>query len=139
MAEKEKVIAKPKPKPRPKPKPKVKAEKEQKEITAAPPEGEKKEIEEGKPAREGLEERIYTIPLRRAWLVSRYKRVPKAVKLVRNFVLRHMKAESIVISNDLNEELWSRGIQKPPRRIRVKAEKDKEGVVTVYPAEARGD
>jgi len=137
MAEKEKVAAKPKPKP--KPKPKVKAEEEQQEITVPPPEGEKKEIEEVKPEKERLEERIYTIPLRRAWIVSRRKRTPKAVKLVRDFVLRHMKAESIVISNDLNEELWSRGIQKPPRRVRVKAEKDKEGVVTVYPAEARGD
>lgn len=135
MAEKEKGVAKPKLKP----KPKVKAEEEQKELTPSPPEGEKKEIEEVKPEKEGLEERIYTIPLRRAWIVSRRKRTPKAVKLVRDFVLRHMKAESIVISNDLNEELWSRGIQKPPRRIRVKAEKDKEGVVTVYLAEARGD
>jgi large subunit ribosomal protein L31e len=137
MAAKEKVSAKPKPKP--KPKPKVKVEEEQKELITPSPEEGKKEIEEVKPEKEGLEERIYTIPLRRAWIVSRRKRTPKAVKLVRDFVLRHMKAESIVISNDLNEELWSRGIQKPPRRIRVKAEKDKEGVVTVYPAEARGD
>jgi len=132
MAEKEKAIAKPKTKP--KPKPKVKAEKERKEITKPPLKEEKKEVEEVKPEKEGLEERIYTIPLGRAWLVSRRKRTPKAVKLVRDFILRHTKAESIVISNGLNEELWSRGIQKPPRRIRVKAEKDREGVVTVYPA-----
>ena len=131
MAEKEKVVAKP----APKPKPKVKAEKEPKETKPLPIEEGKKEIEEVKPEKERLEERVYTIPLRRAWLVSNRKRTPKAVKLVRDFILRHMKAESIVISNDLNEELWSRGIQKPPRKIRVKAEKDKEGVVTVYPAE----
>lgn len=133
MAEKEKIIAKP----APKPKPKVKAEKELKETKSAPPEEGKKEVAEVKPEKARLEERVYTIPLRRAWVVPCTKRTPKAVKLVRNFILRHMKAESIVISNDLNEELWSRGIQKPPRRIRVKAEKDKEGVVTVYPAEAQ--
>ncbi|MFQ5999703.1 MAG: hypothetical protein ACE5J6_02885 [Candidatus Bathyarchaeia archaeon] len=35
----------------------------------------------------------------------------------------------------MNEKIWSRGIQKPPRRIRVRAVRDKEGIVTVYLAE----
>ncbi|MBS7287933.1 MAG: 60S ribosomal protein L31, partial [Candidatus Freyarchaeota archaeon] len=43
----------------------------------------------------------------------------------------NMKAEKVVISQRLNERVWSRGDQKPPRRVRVKAVKDKEGVVKV--------
>jgi ribosomal protein L31E len=41
----------------------------------------------------------------------------------------------IIISNEVNERIWTRGIQKPPRNIRVRAAKDKDGNVTVYLAE----
>ncbi len=95
---------------------------------------------------EVVEERIYTIPLRRAWIAPRKKRTPRAMRIVRSFVQRHMKVEPevkgeeeeegrLVISNEVNERLWSRGIEKPPRNIRVRAVKDKEGVVTLYLAE----
>jgi len=43
--------------------------------------------------------------------------------------------DSIRISNEVNEKIWSRGIQKPPRRIRIKALKDRDGFVTVHLAE----
>jgi large subunit ribosomal protein L31e len=82
-----------------------------------------------------VEERIYTIPLRRAWISPRKKRVPRAVRLVRAFIQRHMKPEALVMSNEVNEKLWSRGIQKPPRKIRVRAVRDREGTVTLYLAE----
>ena len=32
-----------------------------------------------------------------------------------------MKVEEVVIGQDVNQEVWKRGIQKPPRRIRVRA------------------
>lgn len=82
-----------------------------------------------------VEERLYTIPLQRAWISPRKKRTPRAVRLVKAFVQRHMKPEALVVSNEVNERLWGRGIQKPPRRIRVRAVRDKEGTVTLYLAE----
>ena len=92
-----------------------------------------------------VEERFYTIPLRKAWLSTRKKRAPRAGRIVKSFVLKHMKvrteaegeeeAERLVIDNEVNEKLWSRGIEKPPRKIRVRVVKDKEGVVTVLLAE----
>jgi len=82
-----------------------------------------------------VEEREYTIPLRRAWIAPRWKRTPRAIRIVRAFIQRHMKAEKVVISPELNELIWARGIKKPPRRVRVKAVKDEEGVVTIYPLE----
>ena len=92
-----------------------------------------------------VEERFYTIPLRKAWISARKKRAPKAGRIVKNFVLKHMKVqtdadeeenlEKLVIDNEVNEKLWSRGIEKPPRKIRVRVVKDKEGVVTVLLAE----
>lgn len=92
-----------------------------------------------------VEERFYTIPLGKAWISTRKKRAPRATKIVKNFVLRHMKIrtefeeeeepERLIIDNEVNEKLWSRGIEKPPRKIRVRVIKDKEGVVTVLLAE----
>ena len=103
-------------------------------------EKEKKELEE-----EIVEENFYTIPLRRAWISPRKKRAPKAMRIIKSFVKKHMKlrtevegeeeAEILVISNEVNEKIWSKGIEKPPRKIRVRAVKDKEGVITVHLAE----
>jgi len=80
---------------------------------------------------EEKESRIYTVPLKKAYYVPRYKRAKKAVKILREFIRRHMKAERVIISQRLNEKIWSRGIEKPPRRVKVKAVKSEEGVVEV--------
>ena len=95
-----------------------------------------------------VEERIYTVPLGKCWIVPPNKRAPKAMRIIRSFVVKHMKLEQrkaegeeeeeakrLVISNDVNEMVWGRGIEKPPRKIRIRAAKDKEGNVTVYLAE----
>jgi large subunit ribosomal protein L31e len=97
------------------------------------------------PEEDIVEERFYTIPLRKAWIVPRKKRAPKAARIVKSFILKHMKvrmeaegeeeSERLVIDNEVNEKLWDRGIEKPPRKIRVRVVKDKEGVVTVLLAE----
>jgi len=81
-------------------------------------------------------ERIYTIPLGRAWVVPRYRRAEKAVTVLRKFVARHMKPDEVFIDPSVNEEIWKRGIQNPPRKIRVKLSKDNTGLVTVTMAEA---
>lgn len=93
-----------------------------------------------------VEERIYTIPLRRAWIMPARKRAPRAVRIIKAFIQRHMKvgetaieaegeeAEGgrIIISNEVNEEIWGRGIGKPPRKLRIRAAKDEEGNVTIF-------
>ena len=66
--------------------------------------------------------RHYTIPLRAAWHVPRTKRASRAITEVRKFVSRHMKVqedEDIWIEEAINHTIWSRGIQKPPRRIHI--------------------
>ena len=84
---------------------------------------------------EPVEERIYTVPLGRAWIAPKYRRAEKAITVLRAFVKRHMKPTSIIINTKVNEVIWERGIQKPPRRIRVRLSKDEEGTVTVALAE----
>ncbi len=68
-----------------------------------------------------MEERIFTIPLRKAYRASRDKRAKKAMSIIREFLKRHMKNEEVVIGESINKAVWRRGAQKPPRRIRVHA------------------
>ena len=80
-----------------------------------------------------LESREYTIPLRDVWLAPWYKRSPKAIRVIRRFVSRHLKVEQdkVKISTELNEKIWERGVDLSLRRIRVKVEKLEDGRVLV--------
>lgn len=82
------------------------------------------------------EERIYTIPLRASWLKSpRVKRANRSVRTIEAFMERHMKAESVKISQGINKTLWSRGAESPPGKIRVKATKEGNVVTVTLPDE----
>jgi large subunit ribosomal protein L31e len=84
-----------------------------------------------------VEEKFYTVNLRDLWTAPKDKRAPKAVRTLREFVKRHMKVDNVKVSNEINQEIWARSIQKPPRKLKIRAVKDKEGQVIVFPAKAR--
>ncbi len=71
-------------------------------------------------------EREYVIPLRRRYKYAvRYKKTPKAVKAVKEFLVKHMKIydrdlKKIKIDKFLNEYLWFNGIKNPPHKVKVK-------------------
>jgi len=110
---------------------------------------EKPPLREEKPEEEEIvEERIYTVPLGKAWIMPPRKRTPRAMRMIRAFITKHMKLEAkkegeeeeeepskLIITNEVNEKVWERGVEKPPRKIRVRAAKDKDGNITVYLAE----
>jgi large subunit ribosomal protein L31e len=82
-------------------------------------------------------ERLYVIPLRDAYEASRTRRAKKAISLIRKFAQRHMRGGEVRISNGVNELIWSRGAEKPPRKITVLIRKDSDGVIHVMlPEEA---
>jgi len=122
----------------------VEAEEEEAEEKEEKPAKKKKKGEE----EEIVEERVYTIPLGKATVRPPKKRAPRAMQLIRAFITKHMKVEmhleeeeeegelpKVIISGEVNEKVWGRGIEKPPRKIRVRAAKDSDGNVTVYLAE----
>ena len=82
-------------------------------------------------------EREYIVPLRSEWLkVPKYKRANKAVKALKEFMVRHMKVydrdlRKIKVDVLLNNEIRFRGMQYPPARIKVKAIKYENGEVAV--------
>lgn len=77
-------------------------------------------------------EREYVIPLRKVYFLQRTKRAPRAIRLIREFVKRHVKAEKVIITDKVNKYVWSRSIEKPPRRIRVRVVKTEDNVAKVY-------
>jgi large subunit ribosomal protein L31e len=112
----------------------VEGELEESEVSEVTPE---KAVAEEAPEEEIIDERIYTVPLRKAyWTGSRLRRSNRAVRILKEFVERHMKPDELLIQPEVNERIWARGIQKPPRRIRIRATKNSESVVRVYLAEA---
>jgi len=72
------------------------------------------------------EEKVFTIPLREAFEKERQKRARNASKIVREFLIRHMKSEKIKIGKSINEAIWKRGIYKPPRKVRIHAIKEED-------------
>ena len=94
------------------------------------------EAEEAEEEEEIIDERIYTVPLRRAyWTGSRLRRANRSIRILREFVERHMKPEELFIQPEVNDKIWARGIQKPPRRLRIRATKNADNLVRVYLAE----
>lgn len=92
----------------------------------------KEELEEEAPEEEIIDERMYTIPLAKARRGPRKKRAKKAIRYLREYMTRHFKPESLIISQEVNEKIWSRGIQHVPRKIKVRATKNTDGLVVVY-------
>jgi len=71
------------------------------------------------------------VPLRRAFEAPKYRRTKVAIRVIREFTTRHMKATEVKIDKDVNLLLWTRGIGNPPRRIKLEMERDEDGVVSV--------
>jgi large subunit ribosomal protein L31e len=127
-----------------------KAEEEASEEGEEVAEEEEAEAKPKKKAKEEaiVEERFYTIPLQKAMIRPPKKRAPRAIQLIRLFVAKHMKLQTkldeedeeaelpqLIIAEELNEKVWARGIEKPPRKIKVRVTKDDDGNITVYLAE----
>ncbi len=77
---------------------------------------------------EGVEERIYTIPLRAVKKAPRWKRSNRAIALIREYLMKHTKSEYIMIDTAINEKVWARGSQKPPSKIRVKVIEEEDRI-----------
>jgi large subunit ribosomal protein L31e len=78
---------------------------------------------------EKMNEQIYVIPLREVKRAPRWRRANTAIKDIRSFLVRHMKSEDVKLDASINEKVWERGSEKPPRRIRVRAMKFDDGQV----------
>jgi len=74
-------------------------------------------------------ERTYNVPLRKKFRqTAKHKKTPKAVRTIRKFLKKHMKAEKIRLGMHLNEHMWKHGIKNPPHHVRIHAIKEDDVV-----------
>ena len=76
---------------------------------------------------------ILTINLRDVKEASRRIRAPYAARFIKRVVARHIKVDEdkVRLNEGLNNLLWSRGIQNPPLKIKVKVTRRDDGSVIV--------
>ncbi|MFH1105680.1 MAG: 50S ribosomal protein L31e [Candidatus Aenigmatarchaeota archaeon] len=81
-----------------------------------------------------MEERIYTIPLKKDTRPRRYK-AKRAINDIRDFAVRHMGDQdstrtNVKIDPEVADKIWEHGVAKPPAKIRVRIKND-SGKITV--------
>jgi ribosomal protein L31E len=96
---------------------------EQEAAEEVKPKKKKKEEEEF------VEERIYTIPLQKANIRPPKKRSPRAMQLLKIFMVKHMKLDvhvdededaedlpQLIVAPEVNEKIWSKGIEEAAQK-----------------------
>jgi large subunit ribosomal protein L31e len=86
-------------------------------------------------------ERVFTVPLTVTKQVPRTKRAPRAIKEIKEYVRQHMTDKTmskedapkkdVWVDYRLNEYLWSKGIENPPSKVRIKAIRFEDGLIEV--------
>ncbi len=91
-----------------------------------------------------MKERVEIINLRRVYWGRRSNRAARAVRLLRSIIMRKTHAERVIIDDEVNKYIWSRGIEKPPHKIKVKIKieetrevKTKKGETLTLPSVVR--
>jgi large subunit ribosomal protein L31e len=75
----------------------------------------------------------YIIPLKKAYDKPRTRRANVSVKLIFDFLEKHTRKskKDVILSKEVNEFIWKRSIEKPPRKIEVSL-KEKDGKYYVF-------
>ena len=77
-------------------------------------------------------DRVYTIPLGKVLLSPDNRRAKRAINMIRDFARRHMKIDDVRIDEEVAKAVWSRGMRRPPRRIRVHMTRADEGYIQIH-------
>ena len=75
----------------------------------------------------------HTVNFTRVYDFPKPKRTRKAITLIKDFSKKHFRAEpeTVFIDTKVNELIWSRGREKPPRKVTLSFLVE-DGKVTVY-------
>ncbi len=72
-----------------------------------------------------------TLNLRDAYEAKKWRRAKRAINLIREKALRIAKVKRVVIDEALNHLIWSRGVERPPRKVRLVIERIDEETARV--------
>jgi large subunit ribosomal protein L31e len=74
--------------------------------------------------------RTYNIPLRSGFLKkTKHTRAKVCMRIIKEFLIKHMKSEDIKLGPRLNEDIWKHGMKNPPHHIKVDVIKKEDGEV----------
>ena len=84
-----------------------------------------------------FEERIVTVPLRKAKAAPSHERADKAMSILREHVAKQFAVDEDAVRLDpsINEAVWERGRRRPPSKLRVRAARFEEEGEAVVEAE----
>ena len=82
-----------------------------------------------------MDERLYTIPLGKAYEAPTVKRANRAVTILREYITKHAKVSNVGISGMLNRYLWKGSRKHPPRNVKIKVIKDGDKAMAYLPEE----
>lgn len=74
-------------------------------------------LEEGEKVKE---EKILTINIRASKRAPHIKRAKRAINELKKRISQYTKLRNVIIHNDVNKAIWSKGARKPPSRIKVR-------------------
>ena len=75
-------------------------------------------------------ERIYTVPLRKEFQKApKYKHASKAMRALKEFLVKHTKSDNIKIGKYLNQTIWQNGPKNPPAKVKINVIKDKDDII----------
>ncbi|MGM0605098.1 MAG: 50S ribosomal protein L31e [Halobacteriota archaeon] len=85
-----------------------------------------------------FEERVVTVPLRKAKKKPIQKRADAAMGIIREHLAKHFKVDESDVRLDpsINEAIWAKGRQNPPNTFRVRAARFVEDGEAVVEAES---
>lgn len=66
-------------------------------------------------------EKEFVIPLKKAMRARSNHRAPAAIRHIREFLMRHLKASDAIVGPSINEAVWKKGISHVPKKIKVTA------------------
>lgn len=66
------------------------------------------------------EERILILNLRDSKKAPLYKRSKKAINLIKEMIKKYTKQKEVWIDTSVNENIWKKGIKKPPLKIKLR-------------------
>ena len=70
-----------------------------------------------------MEEKIIVLNLRKD-LIKTWKRSEKASRVIKKLLSKKLKKGKIKIDSKLNHFVWSRGMKRPPMKIKIRVVKE---------------
>lgn len=66
------------------------------------------------------EEKTLVINLKRVYDGRKAQRAARAIRKLRELIAKRTHAEVVKIDEEVNQTIWMRGIEKPPRKLKLK-------------------